>query len=145
MSLHTWCGQGSPKPSSCAIFTVNSHWAELPLAKKPCVYVSRITSVVSNALRPCTLCLPGFSVREGGSPGKNSGVYWPILVAIPFESTIFPATLAASSLEYWVLPEPLQPKQLHHLHTWPSQGQTQVLQGSLRSKPQWMTLMQRWK
>ena len=28
--------------------------------------------------------LPGFSVREGISPSKNIGVYWPILVAIPF-------------------------------------------------------------
>ena len=39
--------------------------------------------------------------------------------------------------QYLVLPEPLLPKQLHHLHTWPSQGQTQALQGSLRNKPQW--------
>ena len=37
-----------------------------------------------------TLCnpvdcgLPDFSVREGDSPGKNIGVYWPILVAISF-------------------------------------------------------------
>ena len=41
-----------------------------------------------------TLCnpvdceLPAFSVRGpgrgGGSPGKNTGVYWPTLVAIPF-------------------------------------------------------------
>ena len=46
--------------------------------------------------------------------------------------------------EYLVLPEPLGPKQLHHLHTWPSPGQTQVLQGSLRSKPQWTTRMQSW-
>jgi len=38
-----------------------------------------------------------------------------------------------------VLPEPLQPKQLYHLCNWPSLGQIQVLQGSLRSKPQWMT------
>ena len=37
-----------------------------------------------------------------------------------------------------MLPELLQPKQLHHLHTWPLLGQIQVLQGSLRSKPQWM-------
>ena len=37
-----------------------------------------------------------------------------------------------------MLPEPLRPKQLHHLHTWPLLGQIQVLQGSLRSKPQWM-------
>ena len=34
-----------------------------------------------------------------------------------------------------MLPESLQPKQLHHFHTWPLQGQTQALQGSLRSKP----------
>ena len=47
--------------------------------------------------------------------------------------------------EHLVLPESLQPKQLHHLHPWPSQGQTQVLQGSLRSKPQWTTHMQRWR
>ena len=33
---------------------------------------------------PVDCGLPGFSVREGGSPGKKSGAYWPILVAIPF-------------------------------------------------------------
>ena len=27
--------------------------------------------------------LPGFSIREGVSPGKNTGVYWPIVVDIP--------------------------------------------------------------
>ena len=94
-----------------------------------------------------SLILLGYSLqrtsREVGSPGKNTGTYWPILVAIPFWSTIFPAALTANFPEYLVLPEPLQPKQLHHCHTWPSQGQTQVLQGSLRSKPQWTTHMQR--
>ena len=66
----------------------------------------------------------------GSSPGKNTGAYWSILVAIPFYSTVFPAALAANSPEYLVLPKPLRPKQLHHIHTWPSRGQTQVLQGS---------------
>ena len=56
-----------------------------------------------------------------------------------------PVALAVNSPEYLVLPEPLKPKQLDHLHTWTSQGQTQVLQGSLRSKPQWTTHVQRWK
>ena len=28
--------------------------------------------------------LSGFSVREGGSPDKNTGAYGPILVSIPF-------------------------------------------------------------
>ena len=53
--------------------------------------------------------------------------------------------LAISSPEYLVLPKTLQPKQLHHLHTWPSLGQVQVLQGSLRRKCQWITHMQKWK
>ena len=56
-----------------------------------------------------------------------------MLVAMPSYSTIFPAALATNSPEYLVLPEPLRPKQLHHLHTWPSQGQTQVLH--LQSTP----------
>ena len=44
-----------------------------------------------------------------------------------------------------MLLEPLWPKQLHRLHTWPSVGQIQVLQGSLRIKPPRTTHMQRWK
>jgi len=51
--------------------------------------------------------LPDCSVRERGSPGKNAGAYWLILLAITFKSTIFPAALAANSPEYLVLPEPL--------------------------------------
>ena len=49
---------------------------------------------------------------------------------IPYVSisqTVIIYHLAANSPEYLVLPEPLRLKQLHHLHTWPSQGQTQVL------------------
>ena len=34
-----------------------------------------------------------------------------------------------------LLPEPLQPQQLHHLPTWPSQRQTQVLQGASEQAP----------
>jgi len=51
--------------------------------------------------------LPVSSVRERRSPGKNTGAYWPTLVAIPFWNTVFPAALAANSPEYLVLPEPL--------------------------------------
>ena len=126
MSLHTWCLQGPRKPSSCATFMVNSHWGRAATGKKKsCVYAHRVTSVVSDS-DPVDCGLPGFSIREGVFPGKNTGVCWPILVAIPFWSTIFPAALAANSPEYLVLPETLQPKQLHHLHTWSSQGQTQA-------------------
>ena len=140
MTRHTWRSQGPHKPSSCATFTLSSHWH-----KKSCVYARRVTSVVSDFCHPADCGLPGFSVRKRGSLGKNTGVYWLTLVAIPFKNTMLPAALATNSPEYLVMPEPMRPKQLPHLHTQFSQGSTQVLQGSLRSTPQWTTHMQRWK
>ena len=145
MSLYTWHHQGLHKPSSCAIFMLNSHWGRAATDKKS--LVSMHTGSLQSCLTLCNLVdcgLPGFC-QKGGSLGKNTGVYWPILVTIPFWSTIFPAALATNSPEYLVLPEPLRPKQLNHLHTWPSQGQTQALQGSPGRKPQWMTHIYRWK
>ena len=122
--------QGPHKPSSCTTFMLKPQRDRAATGKRS------LASMPTGSLRSCpTLCcpvdcgLPGFSVRERCSPDKNPGAYWPILVTIPFWSTVFPAALATNSPEYLELPEPLQPKQLHHLHTWPSQGQTQVLQG----------------
>ena len=96
VSQHTWCLQGPRKPSSCATFTLSSHWGRAATGKKS------LSSRCTGSLQLClTLCdpvdcgLPGFCV--GGSPGKNTGVYWPILVAISFKSTIFPAALADNS------------------------------------------------
>ena len=73
-------------------------------------------------------------------PGSLGAQY-----ATHFYSTVFPTSLSTNTPECLVLPEPLQPKELHHLHTWSSQRQTQGLQSSLKSKPQWMTHMQRWR
>ena len=85
VSLNTWCHQGPHKPSSYTTFTLNSHWGRAATGKK------RPASMCSGLLLSCpTLCDPvdyglsGFSVREGGSPGKNTVAYGPILVAIPF-------------------------------------------------------------
>ena len=66
-------------------------------------------------------------------------------VAMPFESTVFPAALAANSPESLVLPEPLRPRQPRHLRIWPSQGKTQALQGGRRSEAQRTTHVQRGK
>ena len=144
MSLHTWCRQGPHNSSSCTTFTLSSHWRRADTCKKS------LASMHAGLLQLCpTHCdpvdcgLPGFSVREGDSSRKNTRVYWPVLVAIPFQSPISPAALATSSPEF-LLPEPRRPMQLHHLHTWPSLGQTQVLQDSSRSKSQWTTHIQRW-
>ena len=58
--------------------------AERPQAKNVlCQYMKRHFSSVQ-------LCnsvdggLPGFSVRESSSAGRDTGAYWPILDAIPF-------------------------------------------------------------
>ena len=64
---------------------------------------------------------------------------------LPFYSTIYPAALVASSPVYMVFPGLLQPKQLCHPDMWTSLGQTQVLQGILRSKRLWTIHMQRWR
>ena len=84
MSLHSWCHQGSRRPSSCTTFTLNSHWGRAATGKKKLlIYACRVTSVMSYSLQHCRL----WSVKllcQGHSPGKNTGVYWPVLVAIPF-------------------------------------------------------------
>ena len=105
--------------------------------KKSCVYARRVTLVVFNSLWPCWLW-PARLLCQRSSLGKNIGTYWPVLVVIsccpshqlPWvpDASRTPATQAAATPPYLALT-----------------GQTQVLQGSLRSKPQWMTHMQRWK
>ena len=142
MSLHTLHHQGPREPSSCATFALNSHEGRVATGKK------NLASMRAGSLRLCpTLCdpvdcgLPGFSVRGAlwARILEHICQYW---LSYPSRAL---AALVASSPEYLVLPEPLLLKQLHHLHTWPSQGQTQVLQGSLRSKPQWIMHIQTWK
>ena len=75
MSLHTWHGQGPRKPSSCATFTLNSHWDRSVTGKKS------LASMCTGSLRSCpTLCdpvdcgLPGFSVG-----GFSRQEYWSVL------------------------------------------------------------------
>ena len=134
MSLHTWGRQRADVPTftfnscqgSCAIFTFNSHWGKSrhrQIVLLLCVQ-GRFGSVQLFATLQTNACQ--ISLSERGSSRQEYWRYWPILVAIPFQSTIFSAALATNSPEYLVWPEPLQPKQLHHLHTWPSQEQTPV-------------------
>ena len=116
---HNSCWGGSPFPCKLGTERVPASQAavspsrlpltgaELPQAKKSCIYACKVTLVVSNSLRPCRLWPARILCQRGGSPGKNTGAYYPILVAMPFQSTLFPAALAANPPEYLVLPEPL--------------------------------------
>ena len=75
-----------------------------------------------------------------GSPGENARASSHTL--LEHHISCFPSLQGA-----WVpgAARPLWPKQLQHLHTRPSLGHTQVLQGGLRSKPRWLIHMQRWR
>ena len=110
MFLYTWHRQGPRKPNSCTTFTLNSHWGRAATGKG-----NSLAFVRTGSLQLCpTLCdpvdcgLPGFSVREGFSR-QDTGAYWPRLVAIPFWSTIFPATLAVNSPGTWCCQNPCDP------------------------------------
>ena len=92
MCLHSWSHQGPHDPSNGTIFTLNPHWGRVATGETKSLASMHVgvTSVVSNSLQPCGL----WSTRllcHWGFPGKNTGVYSPILVAIPFQRTIFPA------------------------------------------------------
>ena len=78
MSLCTWHPQGPCKPSSCATFTLNSHWGRAASGKKS-LKQGHFGSVQLFATMWTVASLSG-----RGSPGKNTGAYWPILFAIPF-------------------------------------------------------------
>ena len=124
-------------PPVCSTLT----GAELPQAKKKELHPPmKITSIRSNSLQPHGLW-PTRPLCQRGSPGKNTGAYWPILVATPFYSTIFPAALA---LRTWCCRAPVTQAVTPPPHL-ALMGQTQVPQCSLRNKSQWMTHTQRWK
>ena len=77
MSLHTWHCQGPHKPSSCTTFTFNIHWGRAATAKKKKKKILHLCaeghfSHVQILCDPVDCGLPGFLVRERGSPGKNT-------------------------------------------------------------------------
>ena len=76
MSLHTWCCQGPLKPSSCATFTLNSHWSRAASGKKKsCAYAHRVPLIVSD-LRLCGLWPARLLCQEGRFSTQK---YWSIL------------------------------------------------------------------
>jgi len=133
MSLHTWCCQGPCKPSSCSTFTLNSHWGRAATGKKVLHLCSQCHFGRVWLCNPVDCGLPGFCQGQ-----FSRQEYWSVLANTGCHTLLKHYISCCPSRqppEYLVLPEPLRPKQLHHLHTWHSQGQTQALQGSLRSKP----------
>ena len=136
MSLPAWPRHGPCKPSSCARFTLNRHWG------KPATGRS-LASMRAQSLWSCpTLHLcglwPARLLCQGGEFSRQE--YWSVLANAGCHTLLEHCISRCPNRQPSRVPgaartpttQPAAP-----LHTWPSQGQTQVLQDSLRSKPQW--------
>ena len=131
-ALHTGHHQGPYKPSSCTTFMPNPHWGQsyhsqkvLCLSTQGCF--GHVWIFVTLWTVACQDSLLGRGVLQARIL-EPIGQCW-----LPYPSRALYAALATNSPDYLVLPEPPWPKQLHHLHTWPSLGP--CLQGSLRANP----------
>ena len=92
---------------------------------------------------PVDCGLPGFSVREGVVLQAR---YWSVLANTGCRILLEHYISCCPSRQLPGVPAAARTpvtQAAAHLHTWPSQGQTQVLQGSLRNKPQGTIHMQR--
>ena len=65
--------------------------------KKSCVCACWVSSVLSNSLWLYRLCHARLLCHRGGSPGKDTGIYWLILTAISFYYAILTASLATTA------------------------------------------------
>ena len=106
--------------------------------KKCCVDMHRVTLVVFDSLQPCRLW-PARLLCQGGGFFRQE--YWSVLANTDCHTLLEHYISCCPSLQLlWVTGAARTPAtQAAALPPpWPSQGQTQVLQGSLRSKPQRM-------
>ena len=87
MSLHAWHCQGPHKPSSCATFTLNTHWGRAATGKKmSCIYACRVASVVSKSLRPCRLWPARLLCQGAGWFSRQE--YWRALASTAFHTLL---------------------------------------------------------
>ena len=73
-----------------------------------CVYVCRVTLVMSNSLRPCGMW-PARLLCQGILPGKNTGVYWPIWLPYPSRALHFLLPQVPTPLNTWCCLNPCSP------------------------------------
>ena len=109
MSLHIWCCPGSPQAKQLC------HLHAQPSLEQSCYGQKSLASTCAGSLQSCpTLCdpvdcgLPGFSV--GGSPGRNTGEYWPTLAAIPSRAPHFLLPQLPTPLRTWSCQNPSDPR-----------------------------------
>jgi len=122
--LHTWRHECLRKLSSCSCSTLTG--AELPQAKK--VLHLCTPRHFGSVWLFVTLWTVACQASLSGMGGISREEYRSLLTNIGCHTLLehyISTAIAANSPENLVLPETLWLKQLHHLHTWPSQGQPQ--------------------
>ena len=83
VSLHTRQHQAPHKPSSCATFRLKPHWGRAATGKKVLGLFMRghFGHFQLFVTLQTVSCQASLTV---GPPDNNTGVYWPIMAAIPF-------------------------------------------------------------
>ena len=82
-SILTWRTPLTEKPTVHRVKRVGHNQSNpmfIDARLKSCIYEHGIALVVSNSFDPVDCGL----LCQGGSPSENTGVYWPVLVVIPF-------------------------------------------------------------
>ena len=140
-SMSCTLGATSVSASKAAAHAQLSRGQSCHRQKKSCAYAHWVTSVVFDYLRPCGLWPARLLCQgRGASPGKNTGAYWPI----PSRALYFHCCSHQLPWEPGAARNPVTQAAAPPPHL-ALTGANPVFQGSLRSKPQWTTHMQRWK
>ena len=147
VSLNTCRHQGPCKPSSCTTFSFNSHWAELPQAKKKkkkksCVYMHGVTSGLSNSLQLFVDCgLPGFSVREGVFQARILERIGQYRLPYPSRTLYFLLPYLPTPLSTWYCQNPCDLSNCTTSTPGPHRGKPKPSKAASGAKPQWTTHM----
>ena len=113
--------------------------------KKSCIYVCRVASVVFDSLHPCRLRPARLLCQGEGFSGQE---YWTLLANTGCHTLLEHYSSCCPSHQLPRVPGAARTPETQVAAPPPhvaSQGQTEILKGSLRSKPQWTTHIQRWK
>ena len=106
-----------------------------------CVYSHSVASVLFNSLRPCRLWPARLLCQRWGSPGKTTGVYWPILVAIPSRALYFLLPYLPTPLSTWRCQNPWDPSTCTTSTPGPHRSKPKPSRAASEAKPQWMIPM----
>ena len=134
-AIHVSAHLAARVPESCTTFTLNSHGGRAATGKKSLASMLTGSLQSCQTLHPCSLWSARLLCQGEGFSRQE---YWSILANTGCHTLLEHCISCCPSRqppENLVLPEPLRPKQLHHLHTWPSQGKPKSSRAASGANP----------